>query len=186
MTCEQYLDALNEAIDQGRLPLESTPHLSKCQDCRRRHSAARSLLIAYPAAAPAELGEQTYRLVRADRRQRALRGYALTATALAAMMFAAVWWAGSAAPPTAREVVAFPSLEHRLDEAKTVVLAMTDRAKGVIPRPQLPDLSIGPWLEPAANSINDTRRGLAEGLEPVTSSAMRAASKLWHDLPVTD
>ena len=41
-------------------------------------------------------------------------------------------------------------------------------------------------FEPAAQSLGAAREGLAEGLEPVTTSARRAARLFWRDLPLTE
>jgi hypothetical protein len=187
-TCDQFLEALQLALDEGDTPRGAlaAAHRSACRNCRQREAAARALLAAYPPAPPFALAERLTRVVRDDRRLRAFRAYALTAGALAAMILGAVWLAGSSPPRPGDHAAAVPTLDDRFDDARSALAALTDRAKVAIPVPAVPNWSIGPWLDPDVAGLADARRGFAEGLEPVTSSAIRAASRLWHDLPVTD
>ena len=52
----------------------------------------------------------------------------------------------------------------------------------------LPDVAVAaptwPDLEPAAAPLADARQGLAEGFEPLTTSARRAARLFLRDLPL--
>jgi len=186
--CDEFLAALQQALDEGQTPrgAAAAGHRATCRECRTREAAARSLLAAYPPGPPFGMADRLTRVVRADRRQRAFRSYALTVGGIAAMLLVTVWLAGSADQRRDDQTASVPSLEDRLDDARSALVALTDRAKVTLPVPTVPEWRIGPWLDADAAGLADARRGLAEGLEPVTSSALRAASRLWHDLPVTD
>jgi predicted anti-sigma-YlaC factor YlaD len=190
-------------------------HWHNCRDCRERFAAARRLrdALARRQVPPEPSALLTERIVvavvrdgqRRDRR-RWLAGAALAAAVLLAI---GVTWprrppGGEVVqiePPATRpgetHTLPLPSLRAGLAEAGTAVVGLTRRTVDetvgtstllrAVPLNPLPDPS--DWAEafqPAAQSLGVARQGLAEGLEPVTTSARRAARLLWRDLPLTE
>ena len=193
---------------QRRLDGEPAPltpdvedHLSVCPDCRERFRLAGSLIAVLPprydAAEPSSIW--TERLVAAiftDGRRRQVRRLGV-AWALAAGVLAAVWLARPV-PPTSSDgmppVVVKdrrpPDLRANFAEAGSALAALTRRAavetvgqgRVLVPPVDVPAV-LDITLEPATRPLDHARQGLTEGFEPVATSARRAVSLFWQDLP---
>jgi predicted anti-sigma-YlaC factor YlaD len=190
-------------------------HWRDCRDCRERFAAARRLregLVRRPAP-PEPSALLTERIVVAvvrDGQKRDRRRW-LAGAAVAAAVVLAIGVTWPRRPPGVEVAdnqplakqslkphdLPIPSLRAGLTEAGTAVVGLTRRTVDEtvgssvlirsVPLTPLPDPS--DWAEafqPAAQSLGAARQGLAEGLEPVTTSARRAARLLWRDLPMTE
>jgi hypothetical protein len=213
--CAAALDLLQRQLD-GDLPdltpaVEA--HLETCADCRERFQAADDLLTALAVLdGPRPTSLLTERLIVAAQRdltrRRRLRHWQL-AGALAAAVLLAVWVARprpgvpAPAPTPAPDSLAVartdppaepPELRRSFAEAGEAVVSFTRRAAreavgdGRLVLPEVPvstGLAAGPWA-PAAAPLADAGAGLAEGFEPVATSARRAARLFLRDLPLMD
>lgn len=206
--CEPALALLQRRLD-GEIadaPPEISDHLATCCDCRERFAAARFLLTKLPRKPAPITPFLTERLVSGVvqdlRRQRRLRLTAYAATGLAASI-ALVFWLGrgngSRPGPTPQppEIVQNvkptpPLLKKELAEAGEAVASLTRRAANQAVdtgRPFVVDVPAPTWpspIEPSARVIDDAGQALAEGFEPVTTSARRAARMFMRDLPMTE
>jgi hypothetical protein len=199
-TCEPALQALQRRLDgeSFRFTPDVQAHLEICPDCRERFRLARSLIAVYPprydAAEPSSVW--TERLVGAvitDGRRRRIKRLGV-AWALAAGVLAAVWLARPV-PETSSDgplpvVARTPNLREDLAEAGSALAALTRRAAAETVdhgRVLVPPVEVPPGLdirlEPAARPLDLARQGLSEGFEPVATSARRAVSMFWQDLP---
>jgi hypothetical protein len=83
-------------------------------------------------------------------------------------------------------------LERQVERATTAVKEWTERTVQVIPRPDISPVDVLPTpdvkmaLQPVTSPFTEAGRGVAEGLEPLATSAKRAATRFWRDLPITD
>jgi hypothetical protein len=203
--CAAALAYLQRQLDGDApdLPPAVEDHLEACADCRERCQLAPDLLAGLPrldSPQPSPLFTERL-LVALGRdectRQRSRRRQLAGALAAAALL--AVWlnWPRpevSAPTPTFVQNNSRPEpLEWRrsVTEAGEAMVGLTQRAAreavgdGRIVLPEVP-LTTQPWpdLEPAAAPLADARQGLAEGFEPLTTSARRAARLLLRDLPL--
>ena len=201
--CAAALAHLQRQLDGDApdLPPAVEDHLDACPDCRERFQLAPDLLAAIPrldSARPSPLF--TERLVVAlqrDEQDRQRSRRRQLAGALAAAALLAVWlnWPRPAAPvPAVVQDTPRPASvawRRSVAEAGEAVVALTQRAAreavgdGRIVLPEMP-VAASPWpdLEPAAAPLADARQGLAEGFEPLTTSARRAARLFLRDLPL--
>jgi anti-sigma factor RsiW len=89
-----------------------------------------------------------------------------------------------------------PSLQRSVEEAGEAVAVLTRRATdesvgqtrlllpAVLPEPLMADTElVQKAMEPPAQSLREVRQGVAEGLEPVTTSARRAVSLFLREIP---
>src|SRR5207244_1019716 len=92
--------------------------------------------------------------------------------------------------PSSRRPVVPSSLREGFAEAGGALAALTRRtAEEAAGRGRLllPDVAVpDPWPAVAALPLGGARQGLAEGLEPVTTSARRAVSLFLRDLPLAE
>jgi hypothetical protein len=214
--CDAALEYLQRQLDGDApdLPPAVEAHLEACADCRERFRAAPDLLATLSRLdAPGPPALFTERLIadvrRAGDRRRRLRRWPL-AGALAAAVVLAAWLArprpdtsapapAPAAPGLVQDsprLAGPPELRRRVAEAGEAVAALTQRAAreavggGPLALPEvampagLPDWDAA--LDPAARPLGDARQGLAEGFEPVATSARRAVRLFLRDLPLTD
>lgn len=185
LTCDEVLDALQRELDGVAPPYDPdrNAHLDRCGECRERFEAARLLLRAYPAVAPAGFVERVTVAVRSDRRQRTLRRALVAVVALAACLLIAIQFGGTNPPPE-------PSGGERFAETKSTLFGWTQQTVNAMPNTDDWTVAVTPELgstfEPAAATLGDAGKGLAFGLEPLTESAKRALAKFRRDLPVGD
>jgi hypothetical protein len=201
-TCDATLEALQRRLDgePALLTADVETHLSVCADCRERFRLAGSLVIALPrryeSAEPTTLWtERVVGAVVTDGRRRKIKRLGL-AWALAAGVLAAVWLArplSSPAPdgslPVAQNLGA-PNLQADFAEAGSALAALTRRAaeetvgqgRVLVPPVEVPPV-LDIRLEPATRPLDHARQGLSVGFEPVATSARRAVSLFWQDLP---
>src|SRR5262245_9043905 len=201
-TCDPALQALQRRLDGDTAPItpDVEAHLAACPDCCERFRLARSLLAVLPsrydAAEPSNVW--TERVVGAmvtDGRRQRLRRLA-AAWAVAAGVLAAVWLARpipstpSDSLPVAAHDRRTPNLRADLAEAGSVLAALTRRAAAETVdhgRVLVPPIEVPPvldiTLDRASRPLDHARQGLSEGFEPVATSARRAVSLFWQDLP---
>jgi hypothetical protein len=82
-------------------------------------------------------------------------------------------------------------LRDGLAEAGSALAGLTRRAAAetvgrgrvLFPPVELPPPALDVTLDPAVRPLGDARAGLAEGLEPVATSARRAVNLFWRELP---
>jgi hypothetical protein len=183
-------------------------HLAECADCRERFRAATALEAALARldrpGPPALLTERLVSRVRAHARRRR-RWFWTAGATLAASVALAVWLARPgpvpAPPPDAPDMPAVvhdasptapPTLRQGFTEAGEAVVSLTRRtareAVGVgrqlVPDVPLPPAPWPPTVETAALPLDDARQALADGFEPVATSARRAARLFLRDLPL--
>jgi len=201
--CATTLDLLQRRLDGESVetPADVAAHAAGCRDCRERFSASR-LLAAAPAPheppVPNMLTERIVVGVLADaRRRRRLRRWSLGAVGVAAAVTLAVWLARPTtpvppvepAPDLVREQPP-PNLREGFVEAGEAVASLTRRtATEAVGPVTLPTEGASWWAVPtlpAARSFDDTGVALADGFEPVATSARRAARLFWRELPLAD
>src|SRR5262245_38075067 len=202
-TCEAALQALQRRLDgeSARLTPDVQAHLEICPVCRERFRLAGSLIAVFSprhdTAEPSSVW--TDRLVGAivtDGRRRRVKRLGV-AWALAAGVLAAVWLARPVVPTSpdgslrvVRNDTRTPNLRADFTEAGSALAALTRRAAAetvehgrvLVPPVEVPPV-LDIRLEPAARPLDLARQGLSEGFEPVATSARRAVSMFWQDLP---
>jgi predicted anti-sigma-YlaC factor YlaD len=204
--CAAALAVLHRRLDGDAVdvPPAVAAHVAGCADCRGRFAAAGRLAAALEASVlptpPRLLTERIIAAAIADGRRRArLRHWPLAAAALAAAVLLAL---GLSRPSNQQsktvtpgpEIVRgqAPDLRKNLAEAGEAVASLTRRAaaeavgagRGLVPAVPAP-----PWppaIEPTAQPLGDAGVALANGFEPVTTSARRAARLFLRDLPIAD
>jgi len=203
-TCEPALQALQRRLDgePDHLTSDIESHLAICPDCRERFRLARSLLAVLPprydAAEPSSIW--TERLIGAivvDGRRRRIKRLG-AAWALAAGVLAAVWLTRplpetssvGSLPLVANDNGRTPNLRADFAEAGSVLAALTRRAAAETVdhgRVLVPPVDVPPvldiTLQRASRPFDHARQGFSEGFEPVATSARRAVSLFWQDLP---
>jgi len=201
--CEPALQALQRRLDgeSTRLSPDVEAHLEFCPDCRERFRLARSLIAVFPprydAAEPSSVWtDHLVGDIVADGRKRRIKRLGV-AWALAAGVLAAVWLNRPASSissvnslPLVRNDTHTPDLRADFVEAGSALARLTRRAAAetvgqgrvLVPPVEVP-LALDIRLEPAARPLDLARQGLSEGFEPVATSARRAVSMFWQDLP---
>jgi hypothetical protein len=195
--CGPAIDLLQRRLDGDAviLPVDVTVHVASCQTCRERFAAA-SVLAATPVPpVPSELTERIVAKVLSEGRRRRLLRWPVAVAAVAAAVALAVWLGWPSPTPPVQpgpELVHEPSapapnLRQDFAEAGEAVASLTrrtaadavDAGKHLIPAVPVP-----PWpdLEPAGRPFEDSGQALADGFEPVATSAKRAARLFWRDL----
>ena len=200
--CAEALDVLQRRLDGDVVaaPPAVVAHIAGCADCRGRFAAVGSLFTALASTELAVSPLMTERIVAgaiADvRRSRRVRRWSF-AVGVAAGVMGALWLTRSPAPiipqPDAPELVqgsAPPDLRQDFTKAGEAVAALSRRtaADAVDAGRQLiPTVSSPQWpseSEPV-RSFNEAGAGLADGFEPVTTSARRAALLFWREVPIS-
>src|SRR5262245_53958587 len=202
-TCEPALQALQRRLDGEfpRLAPDVEAHLEICTDCRERFRLARSLIAVFPprydAAEPSSIWtERLVGAIVADRRRRRIKRLG-AAWAMAAAVLATVWLVRPMAPngtlPVVSNDTSAPGFRADFAEAGSALAGLTRRAaeetvgqgRVLVPPVEVP-LVLDIRLEPAARPLDRARQGLTDGFEPVATSARRAVSLFWQDLPQVD
>jgi hypothetical protein len=198
--CAAALDLLHLRLDGETvaMPPGVAAHIVGCADCQGRFAAVGPLVVALARTDLPVAPLFTERLVTgamADvRRRRRARRWSF-AVGLAAGLMAALWFtrppAAIAPPAPVPEIVrsAPPDLRQDFADAGEAVAALSRRtaADAVDAGRQLIPTVPAPWpptLEPS-RTFDGTGTGLADGFEPVTTSARRAALLFWRELPTT-
>jgi hypothetical protein len=195
--CAAALDVLNRWLDRETLavPPDVANHVAACPDCGGRFAASGQLSAALAgddsAPVPPDLTERIVADVLFDfRRRRRSRVLSIAGAALAAGVALAIWLTRPAPPAVVPEVVqntASPvsDLRQELADAGEAVAAVTRQAAAdaveagrdlvpAIPPTQPPTL--GP-----VRPLEDAGTALADGFEPVATSARRAARLFWRE-----
>ena len=154
-----------------------------------------------PPPVPAGLADRIVADVLADfprrRRLRLVRQISYAGMAMAAAILAAIWLmrpAPSPAPIPAKEMLAnadaaAPNLKRDLGDAGTAVAALTRRAADEVAEigKQLLPPSAPPLAPPQpVRPLGDAAPALANGFEPITSSARRAARLVLREFAMED
>jgi hypothetical protein len=143
------------------------------------------------------LSERIIREVRQDTRRRQLARWAAVGAAVAAALLLAVWLGLRNAPgrPEENGFVASPtrtprapSLRAELADAGEALVSITRRTaeetvgegRLLLPRVELPPAA-ATALSTVAAPIDSTSRGLAQGFEPIATSARRAVNLFLSD-----
>jgi hypothetical protein len=204
--CTAALVVLHRWLDgeAAGIPPDVAAHTAMCSECGGRFaamgqlSAGLSRSVSYPP--PVRLTEQIVGAVLADyrHRRRSRRRLWLAGAAVAAAIVAALWLVrppGPSAPgPTAAQEMArgdgtAPDLRRDLLGAGEAVAALTRRAADEVAGagkqllPPMPPPVVPP--EPD-RPLADAGAALADGLEPVGTSARRAAHLLWREFSMED
>lgn len=192
MNCDAALELLQSRLDGSAHPAEPAVarHVRQCAECRSRFAAADMLLAVYAPRVPADLTVRLRTAVYSDARRRTYRRVLVSAIGLAAAVLLAIWL--TVPEPNKREEVVVaakvPSIEKRLSGAKSAIWGwggQTVSLFGVpdMPQPRINTEGIGLAIEPAASALSEAGKGFVDGVEPLTSSAKRAANRFWRDLP---
>ena len=191
-------------------------HLRQCRACRRDIAAARLLIqgVTKPPRASAELAPRLLAAVQRDRAERRRRStyrwYAISALA-ASLLFLfgfgnlASLWNKKPEPQVAKTPEhrsTEPPLTERADDAQKAVAKLTrsvaEKTKSHLvvlwsaanplesapAFPPLPDFDEP--LDPAAESLRQAGRTVAQSLEPMTNPARQAFSFIAREIPVFD
>jgi hypothetical protein len=204
MFCDEARDWLQRRLD-GEPMGDCTAlnaHLAQCLECREQFALADRLAAALPSrprpVVPVDFADRVVARAVVERRRR-LAGRMAVGVALAASVLVAVGlWRRPAVTPGGRPMgpEPGPSVQRQLEEAGQAVAALTRRTADETVGPTrglLPDVPL-PTAVPVATvaknspaeaeqSLRDVRRGVTSGLEPVTTSARRAVSMFFRELP---
>jgi hypothetical protein len=197
--CRETLAWLQSRLDGETAPMPAAvvAHTNECSECRSRIRAAELLIDSLrlqsvrQRAAPL-LTERIVTAVRRDAWRRRVGRWAATGAALAAALVLAVWLSGRAlntAKPSASAQKA-PSLRAELVGAGDAVAALTKRTASetigesrlLVPKIEVPRFVTASWSLATA-PLDSTGKGIAEGLEPVATSARRAVNHFLRDTP---
>jgi hypothetical protein len=206
--CASAVDVLHRWLD-GEAPgvsPEVAAHAALCPECGGRFAAmgqlsAGLIRVAAPTPVPAGLADRIVVNVLADFRRRKTarrRTVWLAGAALAAAVLAAVWLirpgpTPAPGPPAAQEMVLRdgPAPDPRRDilDAGEAFAALTRRAADEIAdagRQLLPDVPPAAAPSEPVRPLDDARAGLADGFEPLATSARRAARLVLRELSMED
>jgi hypothetical protein len=204
--CTAALVVLHRWLDGEpvSIPPDVAAHTVICPECGGRFAAMGQLsggLIKTVTSAPSgRLTDKIVNAVLADHRRRRLarRRQWLAAAALAAAVLAALWLVRPPRPSTpgpnaAQELVrgdsAVPDLRRDLIGAGEAIVALTRRAADEVAgagKQLIPPEALPASLPEPDRVIADAGVALAGGLEPVTTSARRAAHFLWLEFSMED
>jgi hypothetical protein len=203
--CATALDRLQRRLDgeSADLPTGVVAHVARCADCRQRFAAAR-LLATTPVPpdppVPSQLTERIVGEVLANVRHRR-RDWPVALAGLAAMIALAVWIGRAIvpAPPAPAPELVFehptsgPNLRDNVTEAGEAVASLTRRtaanAAGALDwslPAEPPTWWAMPTLQAPALPLDDAGAAIADGFEPVATSARRAAQLFLRELPLAD
>jgi hypothetical protein len=205
--CDAAMAVLHRWLDRESIgvPPEVAAHLSACVECRERFAASGQLATAMireeSLPVPPLLTERIVAAVLTDRQHRRrqqwrMAGAALAIAASIAVVIGLAWPSGSSPNPAPAIVKApeptGPGVQKEFAEAGEAVASLTRRAatdvagigKQLVPPVQSPTWP--PDLEPAAKPFEEAGAALADGFEPVTTSARRAARLVWRELAMDD
>jgi hypothetical protein len=212
--CAAALDVLHRWLDREAIavPPEVAAHVLVCPECGGRFAASGQFAIALigtETPPPTELADRIVVAVVADgRRRQRQRRWSLAGAGLAAGILAAIWYTRPVPPPpsapVAPPIAAAPQpqkavtyagpppldLRQEFTQAGEAVAAITRRAAvdaADASRQLVPDVP-PPWpmaIE-SARPFENTGAALADGFEPVATSARRAARLFWRELSMED
>jgi hypothetical protein len=213
MNCREYQELLHLYLDgapPGPSHRDADRHLADCADCRDWHAAAQrlqdGLRLFVPAVPPSALAAQIeIRILAQTNRVRRLRRI-MTGLAVAASLVVAALSGYYLLRPDrpaqlrAHEIPGEPepslSLQQSVAEAGQAVVSLTWRAADETMdqgRMLLPVILPGEAIAEAHpkqsqqelpdQSLLDVKQGVAEGLEPVTTSARRAMDLFLREIP---
>lgn len=194
MNCDVALEALQSRLDGNAHPADPAiaRHLRQCDDCRSRFAAADLLLAVYAPRVTPDLTVRMRNAVHRDLRFRTYRDYAVSAACLAATVMLAIWLSFATKTEADRTVVIakVPSMERRVSNAKSAIMGWGGQTISLFGMPKLTERRITTddleqTIEPATNALSNAGKGLVDGMEPLTTSAKRAAYRFWNDLPTT-
>jgi hypothetical protein len=210
MNCPDLEALIQRWLDgEGPVPsgVETAAHLQGCPACREVLQAAHLLregLGRCPLTLPPqELSLRIQSRLLSEHRRRARTGRLLASTAMAAslLLVAGILYLSLRRPATTVIAVnhapeaPVPSLHQHVEEAGEAVVSLTERAarqtvdesRLLLPRVVPPALAenevVLQTFEPSSRSLDEIRRGMSEGLEPVTSSARRAVDLFLGEIP---
>jgi predicted anti-sigma-YlaC factor YlaD len=192
--CAAATEHLQRQLDGGvaHLPRVVGDHISGCTDCRARFAIAErfsaALVDSAAALPPALLTERIIaRVIASGRRRQWIRRGSL-ATGMAAGVLFALWVTRPAEPKLQMADGPPPDLRHDITDVGQAVATLTRRAAvGAVDagRQLVPSVPTPPWppaLAPA-RPFEDAGAAIADGFEPVATSARRAALLFWHEVP---
>lgn len=211
MNCTDHRDWLQSYLD-GNLPAAdaaAAQHRAGCPECHGLHAAARRVLAAVrtvPCPAPPDgLRGRIIRCVLADRRRMVLRRSVAAVAALAAGLLLATFLAlpflrpappgidGTRAggPPVPVEVSLHENIQEATAAFGELVRRTTDETLGqtrllfpaVVPEVPVPDTQALAALNTPALPLREVQDGVADGLEPVTTSWRRALDLFRRNIP---
>lgn len=192
--CREAIDWLQSRLDGEHLPMSKSAeaHVARCAECRGRIAAAERLLSALPrpvAPPPRWTAERAIVAIRADQRRPRARWLTAMAGLAAALLLAG--WLGlaltrSSRPgndPLARQDAAAPTLRQQMASAAEAAVGAGKRSASetlgvsrlLVPPIDLPKSTS--WvMAAAALPLDGASKTVAEGLEPVATSARRAVN----------
>jgi hypothetical protein len=201
--CRNALDWLQRRLDgdSAAMPASVASHVTKCADCRGRIRAAELLLASLEERHEDQILRPLARVhviavVQRDARLRRIARWTTAGAAIAAAVMVAAWLAnripepGPTPNPIAQLPQRAPSLRAGLASAQEAVASLTRRTASetigesrlLLPNIEIPK-SATTALASAAAPIGAAGRGVADGLEPVASSARRAVNLFLGDRP---
>jgi hypothetical protein len=210
MNCPEFQGLIQGWLD-GQLPAPedgaAALHLGSCPSCRQLLRAARlvndtlgrSPWPAPPGRVSQRIQERLLHEVRT--RARARRLVATTALAASLMLLAGTVYflsrPAADSPNVAQnpsDAAAVPSLHQQVEEASEAFVSLTERtarktvdeSRLFLPQlapPALAGNDVVLTLEPSSQSLEEIKRGMSLGLEPVTSSARRAVDLFLGEIP---
>jgi hypothetical protein len=208
--CAAALEALHRWLDRESLaiPPDVAAHVTLCPDCGGRFAASGQLAVALiPSESidvPPLLTERLLAGLRRDTvRQRRARRMSLAGAGIAAGLVVAVWLIRPPAGPPAepgpqrQEIVKDfgpppPDLRAEFAGAGEAVAALTRRAAadavgaGRLLVPTGPPPVLPPPIAEPTRPLGEAGAALADGFEPVATSARRAAQMIWRELALDD
>jgi hypothetical protein len=211
MNCAEYQDWVQRRLDGEAGPAETGDgHRRACPRCAGMDEALtrleRGLRLAPPLTPPDRLAENIVFQVLSEQRAAGRRRILVYAAAVAACVALGLYLGSRntttpvEAPEAPKVIVEVepekPKVNERVGEAGTALASLftrtADEAVGqgklLLPSnpmpPMAPDVTgLPPALEPPAQSLKDAGQTVSSGLEPVTSSARRAVTLFFRDMP---
>jgi hypothetical protein len=201
--CREALAWLQCQLDgeTAQMPASIMAHATECSECRGRIRAADRLVDSLRIRSARHLAtplltERIVTAARRDARRRRIGRWAAAGAALAAAIVLAVWLSGRALNngKPGNEIVSVPpkgpSLRAELVGAGDAVVALTRRTANetvgegrlLVPKMEVPKFVTASWSLATA-PLDSTGKGIAEGLEPVATSARRAVNLFLRDTP---
>jgi anti-sigma factor RsiW len=202
MGCPEVVERIERWLDGESPPPEESEiafHLAACASCRQRLRAARLVNeFSRPLFLPAPPGWLSRRvearlLQQARRAMWTRRLVAAAALAASLVLATGIWFAAFRprvnTPTASREPgrpAAVPSLQRQVEEAGQAFVSLTERAarstvgesRFFLPPLAPPALSgdevVLETLQPTGQSLEEIKRGMKAGLEPMADSARRA------------
>lgn len=212
MNCLECEELLQSFLDGEPVLAAMEGHLHECSHCRELFAAARALQFGLShkqqALASPNLTPLITRSVLRDRARRRVQP-ALALGAVAAVLVCVLIWGSSpqrnhelvsspaADPSTVALSAAEPSLGGNVEQAGLALADLTRRTAVETLEPSrvlLPELalaapqddgqSLAAISEESQKALDGVREGVAQGIEPLTSSARRAITLLRRDVPL--